>query len=88
MAWGLMSNGIKCGVMEWVKRNTLRWSGHTDRTTSEDFVKKVHVSEMVLLHSRGRPLARWKDKIKEYMWETGAPRRVRFEQVWRECLER
>ena len=24
-------NGVNCGVMEWVKRNTLRWFAHMER---------------------------------------------------------
>ena len=34
-------NGVKCSVVEWVKRNTLRWFGHMERKKSEEFVKKV-----------------------------------------------
>ena len=30
-----------CGVVEWVKKNTLRWFGHIERKNSEEFVKKV-----------------------------------------------
>ncbi len=33
---------------------------------SEEFVKKVYVSEMVGPNSRGRPLGRWKDRVKEH----------------------
>ena len=25
------TNGVKCGVMEWVKRNALKWLGHVER---------------------------------------------------------
>ncbi len=38
---------------------------------SEEFVKKVYMSETVGPNSRGRPLGRWKDKVKEYMCERG-----------------
>ncbi len=34
---------------------------------SEEFVKKVHVSEIVGPSSRERPLGRWKDRVKEYV---------------------
>ncbi len=28
------ASGIKCRVVEWVKRNTLRWFGHTEKMNS------------------------------------------------------
>ena len=34
-----------CGVVEWVKKYILRWSGYLERKKSEEFVKKVHVCE-------------------------------------------
>ena len=42
---GSQASGVNCGVVEWVKRNTLRWSGHTERMGDEEFVKKVYISE-------------------------------------------
>ena len=33
---------IKCGVMEWVKRNTLRWFANKERKKIEEFMKKVY----------------------------------------------
>ncbi len=69
---GSHANGVNCGVVEWVKRNTLRWFGHFERMGSEEFVKKVHVSESVGPTSKGRPPVRWRDRIKEYMCERGA----------------
>ncbi len=41
---GACTSGVKCGVVEWVKRNTLRWFGQIERMKSEYFVKKVYVS--------------------------------------------
>ncbi len=55
---GSQVNGVNCGVVEWVKRNTLRWFGHIERMGSEKFVKKVYVSENVGPNSRGRPPGR------------------------------
>ncbi len=63
---------VNCGVVEWVKRSLLRWFGHIERMGSEEFVKKV--CESVGPDSRGRPLGRWKDRLKEYICETGASR--------------
>ncbi len=59
-------NGVGCSVVEWVKRNTLRWFGHIKRMENEEFVKKVYWSSVEGPNRRGRPLGRWKDKVKEY----------------------
>ncbi len=58
-------------MVEWVKRNTLRWFGHIERTNSEEFVRKVYVSEIEGPSRRGRPLGRWKDKAKSVKWWNG-----------------
>ena len=58
-----------CGVVEWVKRNTLRWFGHIERNKSEEFVKEVYVNEIEGPRMRGRSVVRWKDEVKEYMYE-------------------
>ncbi len=74
--------GVSFGVVEWVKRNTLRCFGYNERMGSEEFVKKVYVSESVGPNSRGRPLGKWRDIVKEYMCERG------LDQARRECLNR
>ena len=84
---GACANGVKCVVVEWVKRN-IRWFVHTERMKREEFVKKVYVSERVGCSQRGRPLGRWKDRVKEYLCERGDGRGSRLEQVRRECLDR
>ena len=71
---GSQAKGVSCGVVEWVKRNTLRWFGHTERMGNEEFVKKVYRSESVGPNSRGRLPGRWRDRVKEYMCERGASR--------------
>ena len=35
---GPSAKGVKRGVLEWVKRNTLRWFGHMERKKSEVIV--------------------------------------------------
>ncbi len=85
---GSQANGVKCGVVEWVKRNTLRWFGYIKRMKSKEFVKKVYVSEIVDPSSRGRAPGGWKDRVKEYICERDATRRGRFEQARRERLDR
>ncbi len=58
-------HGVKCRMVDWVKRNTLRWFGHIERIKSEEFVKKLYVSETEGSSRRGRPLERWKDRVKQ-----------------------
>ncbi len=71
---GSQANGVHCGVVEWVKRNTLRWFGHIERMGSGEFVKKVYMSESEGPSSRGRPPVKWRDRVKEYMCERGGSR--------------
>ena len=59
-----------------------------ERMKSEEFVKKVYVSELDGSNQRGRPLGRWKDKVKEYMCERGDSRGGRLDQARRDCLDR
>ncbi len=70
---GMRGHGSRegCGVVEWVKRSTLRWFGHIERMETEKFVKKVYQSSVEGPNRRGRPLGRWKDKVKQYMSERG-----------------
>ena len=42
---GILANGVKCGLVEWVKRNILMVVWLYGRKTNEEFVKKVYVSE-------------------------------------------
>ncbi len=37
---GTHGSGVKCGVVEWVRRNTLRWFGHAERMKRDEFVKR------------------------------------------------
>ncbi len=68
-------SGVGCGVVEWVKgwkmRNWLR----------------LYRSSVDGLNRRGRPLGRWKDKVKEYVSEKGV-RGNGLEWARRECMDR
>ena len=79
---GPCAHGVKCGVVEWVKINTLRCFGHMERKKSEEFVKKVYVSESECRRRRRRPVVRWKDRVKEYMHETVAGLNKQGGSVW------
>ncbi len=81
------ANGVNCGVVEWVQRNTLRWFGHTERMGSEEFVRKVYVSGGVGPNSRGKSVG-WRDRVKEYMCGRDATRGGGLDQARRECLDR
>ncbi len=58
-------------MVKWVKRNTLRWFGHTERMENEKFVKKVYQSSVEGPNRIGRPFGRWKNKVKQYVSEKG-----------------
>ncbi len=70
------------------KRNTWRWFGRIERMNSEEFVKKVYVSEIEGPGRRGRSLGRWKNRVKQCMSESGATRGGVLEQARRDCLDR
>ena len=71
--------GIEVDAIGQVKRKVLQWFGHMERMGSERLTKKVYSSEVQGVRRRGRPRARWKDKVKEYMEEGGLD--------WEEGLE-
>ena len=55
---GSHANGMNCGVVEWVKRSALKWFEPIERMGSDEFVKKVYMSESGTPNSRGRPPGR------------------------------
>ncbi len=62
-------SGVGCGVtgvVEWVKRSTLRWFGHTEMMENKEFAKKVNLSSVEGPSRRGRPHGRWDDRVEEY----------------------
>ena len=66
------ANGVKCGEVEWVKRNALRWFGQSERKKSEEFVKKMYVFETPWRS----PVVRRKE-VKEYMNANSVNRKER-----------
>ncbi len=80
---GSFANGIGCGVVQWVKRSTLRWFGYVERMRRDEFVKKVYVSGLGGSGIRGRPLGRWKDWVREYMCEMGVSKGKTLQQAKR-----
>ncbi len=76
-------SGVGCGVVEWVKRSTLRWFGHIERMENEEFVK-VYLGSVEGMNKRGRPPGRWEDRVKECVSERGV-RGNGLEWARREC---
>ena len=82
------ADGVMSGVVEWVKKNVLSWFGHIERKNSEEFVKEVYMSEIHGPRRKGKPLVRWKDRVKEYMHERLADREGGIELARKECVDR
>ncbi len=80
-------SGVGCSVVDWVKRSTLRWSGHIERMENEEFVKKVYLGSVEGPKRKGKPLGRWGDRVKEYVSERGV-RGNELEWARSECTER
>ncbi len=75
-----------CGVVEWIKWSTLRWFGHIERMGNDDLLR-VYLSNVEGTNRRGRPLGRWKDRVKEYVSERGV-RENGLEWARKECMDR
>ena len=83
------ANGVKCSLVEVVKRKSLRWFGHLEKKKSEEFVKKVYVTEIDDPRRRKRrPVVRWIDRVKEYMHERHADRGGGIKKARRGCVHR
>ena len=79
--------GIKCGVVEWVKRNTLRWFGHVERMGEEELTKRVYKGEIGGTGVRGRPPVRWINRVKEYCRERNNRGVNGLHRAKRACLD-
>ncbi len=65
----------------------MRWVGHIERMGNEEFLKKMYLGSVEGMNRRGRPLGRWKDRVKEYVSERGV-RGNGLEWARRECVDR
>ncbi len=77
--------GIKCGVVEWMKRNTLRWYGHVRRMEEDRLVKRVYDSEVAGRVGRGRPLVTWDNRVDQYVGERVGNGRGTIERAKEKC---
>lgn len=55
-----------CGVVEWLKHNTLWWSRHLQRVQDGELMGRVNDSTMKEVGVRGRPPVSWGNKEEEY----------------------
>ncbi len=79
-------SGVECGMVEWLKKITLRWFGHIERMGNEEFVK-VYLSSVEGTNRRGRPLFRWEDRVRKYVNER-VVRGNALDLARRECMDR
>ncbi len=61
----------KCGMVEEVKRQMLKWFGHMERIEEGKMARRVYVSEIEGGNVRGRPPVKWRDRVQEYVRERG-----------------
>ncbi len=80
--------GKKCGVVEEVKRQMLKWFGHVERMEEGRMTKRVYVSEIEGGNVRGRPPGKWRDRVQEYVRERGEGSLRSLEQARGECQDR
>ncbi len=57
-------------MVEWVKRNSVKWFSHVEMIVIKEFVK-VYESALKGSNRGGKPLGRWKDRVEEYLGEKG-----------------
>ncbi len=80
--------GKKCGVVEEVKRQTLKWFGHMERMEEGKMTRRVYMSEIEGGNVRGRPPVEWRDRVQEYVRERGEGSLRNLEQARRVCQDR
>ncbi len=80
--------GKKCGVVEEVKRQTLKWFGHMERMEEGKMTRRVYMSEIAEGNVRGRPPVMWRDRLQEYVRERGEGSLRNLEQARKECQDR
>ncbi len=77
----------KCGVVEEVKRQMLKWFGHMERMEEGKMARRVYVSEIEGGNVTGRPTVVWRDRVQEYVRERGEGSFRNLEWARRECQD-
>ncbi len=80
--------GEGSGIVEEVRRQTLKWFGHMERLEESKMTRGVYVSEIEGGNVKGRPPVEWRVRLQEYVREKGERSLKNFEQARRECLDR
>ncbi len=61
--------GMSCGVVEMVKRSTLRWFGHLERMDKSELTKRIYKSNIDAGNVRERHPITWEDRGREQQHE-------------------
>lgn len=69
-----------------IRMNRLRWYGHINRMSDDRQVKKIFKGSIVATRSKGRPRARWKDKVMDDMRQVGI-HMVEDRALWQNMLK-
>ena len=80
--------GVGCGVVESVKRSTLRWFGHLERMDNDRLTKRVYSSSVPGHNARGRPPLTWEGKVSEYVRERACDGVRGVEHAREVCVDR
>ncbi len=84
-----VGEGRKCGVVEEVKRQTLKWFGHVERIEEGKMTGRVYVSETEGGSVRGRPPVTWRERVHAGVCQGEAEGSLRnLEKARRECQDR
>ncbi len=66
-----VGEGKQCGVVEELKRQTLKWFGHMEGMEEGKMTRRVYVSEIEGGNVRGRPPVKWRDRVQDNVRERG-----------------
>ncbi len=80
--------GKKCGVVEEMKQQTLKWFGYMERMEENKMTRRVYMSEIEGGNVREQPSVKWRDRVQEYVRERGEGSLRNSEQARRECQDR
>ncbi len=69
--------GMKCGVVEGVEHNTLRWFGHMETMAESEMTKRVYMSMVDVVGARGWPPVKWGDSARVFERNGGENEKIR-----------
>ncbi|KAG7153968.1 hypothetical protein Hamer_G023189 [Homarus americanus] len=71
-----------------MKRNTLRWYEHVPRMHEDRLTKKVYDSKREENVGRGRPIATWEKRVREFFEERAGREGRVFEKASEVCKDK